>query len=126
ITDQYAVEVSVTATVAGSAGNISQYSLNTTSISGVSNVTNIFPFIGGYDKENDSIFRNRVLSIFSGSNIGTALGYKNLALSNSLVEDAIVIGPGDPLMTRDGTQVVKNSDGIPTIISEGSGGKVDI
>src|ERR1019366_1296607 len=126
ITDQYAVEVSVTATVAGSAGNISQYSLNTTSISGVSNVTNIFPFIGGYDQENDSIFRNRVLAIFSGSNIGTALGYKNLALSNTAVEDAIVVGPGNPLMTRDGTQVVQNYDGSFTIISEGTGGKVDI
>ena len=126
ITDQYAVEVTVQATTAGSAGNISQYSLNQTSIAGVSNVTNTFPFVGGTDQENDSTFRNRILAIFSGSNIGTALGYKNLVLSNSSVQDAVVIGPGDPLMTRDGTQVVKNADGSYTIISEGTGGKLDI
>jgi uncharacterized phage protein gp47/JayE len=126
ITDQYAVEVSVQATTAGSAGNISQYSLNQTSIPGVSNVTNTFPFTGGNDQENDSTFRNRVLAVFSGSNIGTALGYKNLVLSNSAVSDAVVIGPGNPLMTRDGTQVTENSDGSYTIISEGTGGKVDI
>jgi len=126
ITDQYAVEVSVQATTAGSAGNVSQYSLNQTAIAGVSNVTNTFPFTGGVDQENDATFRNRVLAVFSGSNIGTALGYKNLVESNSAVEDAVVIGPGNPLMTRDGTQVVKNSDGSYTIISEGTGGKVDI
>src|SRR5271165_5284924 len=126
ITDQYAVEVSVKATTAGSAGNISQYSLNQTSIAGVSNVTNTFPFTGGNDQENDATFRNRVLAVFSGSNIGTSLGYKNLVLSNTAVSDAVVIGPGNPLMTRDGTQVVQNSDGSYTITSEGTGGKVDI
>jgi hypothetical protein len=126
ITDQYAVEVSTQATTAGTAGNISQYALNKTAIPGVSNVTNIFPFTGGIDQENDATFRNRVLSIFSGSNVGTALGYKNLVLSNSSVSDAIVVGPGNPLMTRDGTQVVQNTNGSFTIISEGTGGKVDI
>lgn len=126
ITDQYAVEVSVQATTAGSAGNISQYVLNNTTIPGVSNVTNVYPFTGGADQENDATFRNRVLAIFSGSNIGTSLGYKNLALSNTAVLDAVVIGPGNPLMTRDGTVVVKNPNGSYTIISEGTGGKVDI
>lgn len=126
ITDQYAAEVSVQASTAGSAGNVAQYALNSTAIAGVSNVTNTFPFTGGTDQENDSTFRNRVLAIFSGSNIGTSLGYKNLALSNSAVNDAIVIGPGDPLMTRDGAVVIENPDGSYTIISEGTGGKVDI
>jgi hypothetical protein len=126
ITDLYAVEVSVQASTAGSAGNVSQYSLSQTSIAGVSNVTNVYPFTGGADQENDATFRNRVLAIFSGSNVGTTLGYQNLALSNPAVSDAIVIGPGDPLMTRDGTVVVKNSDGSFTIVSEGTGGKVDI
>lgn len=126
ITDQYAVEVSVQATTAGSAGNVSQYVLNNTTIAGVSNATNTYPFTGGADQEDDATFRNRVLAIFSGSNIGTSLGYKNLALSNTAVLDAIVIGPGNPLMTRDGTIVVKNPNGTYTIISEGTGGKVDI
>jgi hypothetical protein len=126
ITDQYAVEVSVQATTPGSAGNISQYAINTTSIPGVSNATNTYPFTGGADQETDASFRNRVLAIFSGSNIGTALGYKNLALSNTAVSDAVVIGPGNPLMIRDGTVVIQNPDGTFTIISEGTGGKVDI
>jgi len=38
ITDQYAVEVSVQATTSGTIGNIGQYSINRTSIVGVSNV----------------------------------------------------------------------------------------
>ena len=126
ITDQYAVEVSVQATTPGSAGNISQYAINTTSIPGVSNATNTYPFTGGADQETDATFRNRVLAIFSGSNIGTALGYQNLALANTAVSAAIVVGPGNPLMVRDGTVVVENPDGSFTIISEGTGGKVDI
>ncbi len=126
ITDQYAVEVSVEATTPGTAGNISKYSLNRTTIPGVSNITNINPITGGTNQEDDSTFRNRVLSIFSGSSVGTSLGYKNIALSDSGVLDALVIGPGDSLMVRDGTQVSRNSDGSYTIISEGQGGKIDI
>ena len=126
ITDQYAVEVSVQATNAGSAGDISAYTINSTTVAGVSHVTNVFPFTGGADTEDDASFRNRVLAIFSGSNVGTALGYKNTALATGSVDDAIVVGPGNPLMTRDGTVVITNPDGSMTIISEGTGGKVDI
>jgi uncharacterized phage protein gp47/JayE len=126
ITDQFAVEVSVQSSTPGTSGNISKYALNRTTIPNVTNVTNTFPFTGGNDQETDAAFRNRVLAIFSGSNIGTALGFKNLALTNTSVEDALVIGPGDPLMTRDGTQVQQNPDGTFTILSEGSGGKIDI
>ena len=126
ITDQYAVEVSVQATNAGSAGDISQYTINSTNIPSVSNVTNAFPFTGGADTEDDASFRNRVLAIFSGSNVGTALGYQNTALATGSVEGAIVVGPGNPLMVRDGSVVTKNPDGSMTIISEGTGGKVDV
>jgi hypothetical protein len=127
ITDPYAVEVTVQATSAGSAGNIAAYSINSTSIPGVSHVTNAVAFTGGSDQETDATFRNRVLAIFSGANVGTALGYTNVALAASpSVDDAYVVGPGNPLMTRDGTVVVKNPDGSYTIISDGSGGDVDI
>lgn len=127
ITDQYAVEVTVQATTAGSAGNIAAYSITSTTIPGVSNVTNVAPFTGGSDQETDATFRNRVLAIFSGANVGTALGYTNVALAASAsVDDAIVVGPGNPLMTRDGTVVVQNADGSYTIITDGTGGKVDI
>ena len=126
ITDQFAIQVTVTSTSAGSGSNIGTYSLNKTNIAGVSNVTNIVAFNGGTDQESDVAFRNRVLSTFSGSSVGTALGYLNVALSNNGVADAAVIQPGDPLMVRDGTVVSTADNGTHTIVSEGSGGKVDI
>jgi hypothetical protein len=126
ISDPYAVEITVQATTAGSTGNISKYGIVRSTTPSVSNVTNVFPFSGGGDQENDASFRNRGLAIFSGSSTGTSLGYRNTALTESNVLDAVVIEPGDPLMTRDGSIVVKNNDGTYTIVSEGSGGKVDI
>ena len=63
--------------------------------------------------------------LFSGSSVGTQLGYLNAALSVTGVQDATVIGPGNPLMTRDGT-VSEIINGILTVVSEGSGGKVDV
>lgn len=126
INDEYAVEVTVSASSSGSAGNIGALSLNRCDIHGVSNVTNINPFNGGTDQENDANFRNRVLSSFSGSSVGTTLGYLNTALGTTGVSDALVIEPGNPLMTRDGTTVSTAVDGTRTIISEGSGGKVDV
>ncbi len=126
ISDQYAIEVTVIATTAGSSGNIGTLSLSRTNVSGVSNVTNINPFSGGTDQEDDSNFRNRVLAAFSGSSVGTALGYLNTALGTTGVSDAAVVEPGDALMTRDGTVVSVAGDGTRTIVSEGSGGKVDV
>jgi len=126
ISDEFAVEVTVIATTAGTAGNIGTYSLVRTPIPGVSNVTNIAAFGGGTDQESDASFRNRILSSFSGSSVGTALGYLNVALGTTGVGDAFVVQPGDPLMTRDGTVVKVNGDGTRTIVSEGSGGKVDV
>ena len=126
ITDEFAVEVLAEASSSGASGNISKYSINRTTIPNISNVTNVFPFGGGRDTEDDATFRNRVLSIFSGANTGTALGYRNAALSDTSVIDAIVIEPGDELMTRDGTQVYVAEDGTKTITSEGTGGKIDV
>lgn len=126
ITDIYAVEVLVEASSPGIEGNISKYSLNSTNINGINNVTNVFPFGGGANVESDAAFRNRVFAIFGGANTGTALGYKNAAKKDQSVIDAVVIEPGDTLMTRDGTEVYVNEDGSRVIISEGTGGKVDI
>ena len=47
ISDQYAVEATVTASAPGSAGNIGQYTLSSANIAGISNVTNIAAFSGG-------------------------------------------------------------------------------
>jgi uncharacterized phage protein gp47/JayE len=125
ITDQYAVEATVIASAPGSAGNIGQYTITTVSIPGISNVTNTVAFSGGTDQETDAAFRNRILAAFSGSSVGTSLGYLNAALGVTGVLDAVVIGPGNPLMTRDGT-VSEVINGVLTVVSEGSGGKVDI
>src|SRR5208283_2773217 len=89
------------------------------------NVTNVVAFSGGTDQETDAAFRSRILATFSGSSVGTALGYLNAALSVTGVQDAVVIGPGNPLMTRDGT-VSEVINGVLTVVSPGSGGKVDI
>ena len=67
ISDEYAVEVTVMATSPGTSGNISRYDLARTTITGVSNVTNIRDFRGGTDQETDASFRDRVLSSFSVS-----------------------------------------------------------
>ena len=127
ITDQYAVQVLVQASAPGTQGNISKYNLSSTNIAGVSNVTNVTSFSGGTGTEDDASFRSRILSVFSGANTGTALGYKNAVLEDPAALDAIVIQPGDPLMTRDGTQVVTDQNtGISSIVADGTGGKVDI
>lgn len=126
IDDEFAVTVSVEATTIGNGGNISRYSLTSTTIPGVSGVTNPSSFAGGSPAESDSAFKRRILGIFSGSNTGTATGYRDTVLADPDVIDAVVVGPGDPLMTRDGTQVYTAEDGTQTITSEGTGGKVDI
>jgi len=126
IDDQYAVVALVEATSIGTSGNISKYSLKTTSITGVSNITNAVAFAGGYGVENDSSFKRRLSGIRSGANTGTETGYKNTVLADPDVVDALVVGPGDDLMTRDGTIVHVSEDGTRTITSEGTGGKVDI
>lgn len=126
ITDQYAVEVLVEATTAGTTGNISKYSLSGTNIAGINNITNISPIGGGRLPEDDATFRNRILAVFSGANTGTATGYYNAAKEDPAAIDVIVIEPGDDLMVRDGTQVVVSENGTRTITADGTGGKVDV
>lgn len=121
ISDQYAVEVTVQAISSGTSGNIGKYSLIRTSIIGISNVINVNAFSGGTNQESDAFFKDRIASSLSGASIGTDLGYKNIALSTEGVSDALIIGPGDPLMLRDGT-IVEND----VVVSEGAGGKTDV
>src|SRR6266705_2606815 len=126
ISDLYAVQVQVESTATGIQGNISKFAIVSTSTQGISNVTNVVPFGGGQSAEDDATFRSRILAVFSGSNTGTSLGYKNAVLSDPSSIDAVVIEPGDTLMTRDGTQIFTAEDGTKTIISQGTGGKIDI
>lgn len=126
ITDEFAIEVSVTATTPGTGGNIGRFSLISQNVPGISNITNLESFSGGTNSESDSEFRTRILSVFAGSNTGTALGYETAIQTLSSVEDVITVVPGDPLLIRDGTQVVEDDSGNLIVSEPGSGGKVDI
>ena len=126
ISDQYAVQVPIEAINVGTNGNIPVYSLIKTSILGISNVTNISPTSGGTNPQGDPQYRNQILAGLSGSAAGTARGYQNALLLVSGVQSVYVAGPGDPILTRDGTVTQRNSDGSLTVLSPGTGGKVDI
>jgi len=126
ITDQYAIEVSVQAQSVGSGGNIATYSVVSHTAPGVNGVTNVVSFTGGADLETDAAFRSRILSTFAGANTGTALGYRGIILSLADAIDALVVEPGDPLMTRDGTVTTTDSSGNVIVAEPGTGGKVDI
>jgi len=126
ITDEFAIEVPVEAVTSGTGGNIGRFSLISQNVSGVSNITNLSSFTGGTNAETDSEFRTRILSVFAGSNTGTVLGYETAIKNNSSVEDVVTVVPGDPLLTRDGTDVTTDSGGNLIVSDPGSGGKVDI
>lgn len=126
ITDVFAVEIAVEALIPGIGGNVGIYSLISQNVSGISNITNLSSFSGGSNAESDSEFRTRVLSVFSGSNTGTALGYESSVRSDSAVLDVLTVEPGDPLLIRDGTQIATDTNGNLVVTEPGSGGKVDI
>jgi uncharacterized phage protein gp47/JayE len=126
ITDQFALEVTVQAQNIGSSGNIASYSIVSHNIAGVNSVTNVSSFSGGSDLENDAAFRSRILATFAGANTGTSLGYRSLVLALADSLDALVVEPGDVLMTRDGTTTTTDSDGNTIVLESGTGGKVDI
>ncbi len=126
ITDEFAIETTVQALTSGISGNIGRFYVVSHNIDSISNVTNISSFSGGNDSESDDEFVNRILSIFSGSNTGTALGYSTALSVVPGISDSEIVVPGDPLLIRDGTQVTTNSVGELAVSDPGSGGKVDI
>lgn len=126
ITDPFAVEIPVQALTAGTSGNVGRFGLISQNVPGINSVTNTQTFSGGSNAETDDEFRTRILSIFAGSNTGTALGYTNSIEVLDGVSDSLVVIPGDPLLIRDGTQVIEDNDGNLVVSEPGSGGKVDI
>ncbi len=126
ISDQYAVQVPIQSINVGANGNIPAYSLVKTSIPGISNVTNISPTTGGTNPQGDPQYRNQILAGLSGSSAGTARGYQNALLAVSGIQSVFIAGPGSPILTRDGTVTQRNSDGSLTVLSPGTGGKIDI
>jgi len=126
ITDSFAIEIPVAAVNAGTTGNLSSFQVTEHNLEDALRVTNLSSFNGGSNLESDAAFRSRVFAVFSGSNTGTAFGYRNAALSVQGVNDAIVIEPGNTLMLRDGTEVIEVRDGSFRILNSGTGGKVDL
>jgi len=126
ITDEFAIEITVQSLTSGLSGNIGRYSITSHNISGISNITNLGSFSGGSNAESDDEYRTRILSIFAGSNTGTALGYETAIGVVSGVLDSEIVVFGDPLLIRDGTQVSTDSSGNLVVSDPGSGGKVDI
>ncbi len=127
ISSNYALEIPVECSRVGEAGNISSMQIVSIDLeaNGLS-VTNLSSFSGGTSREQDDSFRSRILSVFSGANIGTSASYRNTAISVNGVQDALVVEPGSSLMLRDGTEVISVSDNSKRIINSGTGGKVDL
>lgn len=126
ISDSFAIEIPVQALNPGTSGNISSFQIIEHNLNDSLNITNLISFNGGSNNESDAAFRARVFSVFSGSNTGTSFGYRNAAISIPGVTDAIVIEPGNTLMLRDGTEIIKVNDGTFRILNSGTGGKVDL
>jgi uncharacterized phage protein gp47/JayE len=110
-TGSYEFPVDVVAQNPGSNGNVGPFTITKIKSGGIPfSVTNRASTTGGTDQENNIDLATRALNAFLGSNKGTKAGYTSLVLAQDGVYDAIVQGPGDPLMIRD----------------NGLGGKVDI
>ena len=122
----YAIEVPIQAERPGTSGNVSSLQINKTSLQGPAGVINLTATTGGSGLETDNAFRARVLSVFSGANIGTSAGYRNALFGVDGVIDALVVEPGNSLMLRDGSETISLNDGSSRILNSGTGGKVDV
>lgn len=109
---QNSVSVPIEAEVAGQSGNVGSNTIVilSTSILGISVATNQNPTSGGRDQESDEDYANRIKASFLANDAVTFRGIRSRALSFSNVIDALVVGAGDPLLSRGG----------------GTGGKVDL
>lgn len=110
-TGNYEISVNVVADNPGTTSNVGPFTITKIRNGNFPfNVTNKNSATGGVDQESNNDLAVRSLNILLGSNVGTKTGYAGLVSSQNNILDTLVVGPGDPLMTRDG----------------GFGGKVDI
>ena len=80
LSSNYAIEIPIQAERPGTSGNVSSLQINRTSLQGVVSVINLTSTVGGSNTETDNSFRTRILSVFSGANVGTSSGYRNTLL----------------------------------------------
>ena len=105
------IQAPVSAENGGTSGNVGPNSIvSILNFDSPFRVVNNISMTGGSDQESNVNLAARVLDSFTGNNKGTKNGYEGTIRSQAGVLDALVQGPGDPLMVRDG----------------GQGGKVDI
>lgn len=108
----YEIGVPVEAIVEGTTGNVGVGTIKLIqgSVVGVQNIYNYASFTNGADQESNEDLSDRCLLAIQGASTGTEAGYIAKVMENIYVYDALVVGPGDPLMKRD----------------NGLGGKIDI
>jgi len=101
--NMYVIDAPVECTTPGTVGNVPAGVITniSTPVEGFSSVTNKDPITNGIDIESTLDFAARLKYVITGSNVGTADGIANIILSNIPITDLIVVGPGDPMMTRD-------------------------
>ncbi len=108
------VDINIVAVTTGVAGNVPTGAIvvNASNVPDVDAVINSAPTANGDDQESDTELRQRLSLKLKGNNAGSEDSYKSILLANTtaIVSSVSVVGPGEPLMTRD----------------SGVGGKVDI
>jgi len=101
----YELQVDVIAEDPGEDGNVGPFTINNTQNSNLPfSVSNNNGTAGGSDQESNNDLAVRALNILLGSNVGTSTGYLGTVSGQDNVLGALIVGPGDPLMTRDGGQ----------------------
>jgi phage-related baseplate assembly protein len=108
----YEIAVPIQCIDAGETGNVGVGAIKLIegSIPGADNIYNYSAFTNGSEEEMNENLADRCLLAIQGASVGTESGYIGKMLESAYVYDALVVGPGDPLMTRD----------------NGAGGKIDI
>ena len=107
----YEITAPIIALVPGATGSQNAGAINVlvSQINGISATRNPTA-TQGLDKEQNSVYVERIKSAIPGSNPGTDTGVFDTAFKQTNVSDVAVVGANDPLMTRD----------------MGVGGKVDV
>lgn len=98
----YYIDVYVSCTVNGTAGNIpaNAIKLLSASISNVTGVYNISAFSNGDDSETNQELINRARDAWTARNLGTETYFRNILIGQNGVDDISVVKSGDTLMQR--------------------------
>ena len=117
-----ATAVPIQSNTTGAQGNVGAFTLTSANITNINIVINTSPTSGGSDAESDTLFRSRIIGLFTGNSVGTATSLTAAATTPTSITGAFLVGYGDPLMTRDGSVYDANGN----VITAGTGRDVDI